>query len=294
VTRETRKGRSRAAAIKPPSSLAGLVRRHDSDRYLTALFAPPGRRDALFALYAFNYEVARVRESVTQPMLGQIRLQWWREVIAAAYECQPARRHEVVQPLVAAIEKFGLSRAHFDRLIDAREQDLGDEPPPTMAALEDYAEATSGGLLLLTLEILGVAGPAAERAAREIGIAYALAGLLRALPFQARTGRSCIPSDIAAAAGLASQLNPSARAGPALQYTIRFLADAAATHLRVARSLRREVPRAALPALLPAVVAGHWLARMKHAGWNPFDPSLARPDPLLPWRLALAKLRGTY
>src|SRR5579872_6213314 len=102
------------------SSLAALVREHDRDRYQTALFAPADRRAALFALYAFNYEVARVRESVTQPMLGQIRLQWWREAVEAAFAGAPPRHHEVAGPLAAAIGEFGLTRRHFDRLIDAR------------------------------------------------------------------------------------------------------------------------------------------------------------------------------
>ena len=84
MTAETRKGRSHAGRPAGLSPLGELVRRHDRDRYQTALFAPADRREALFALYAFNYEIARVRESVTQPMLGQIRLQWWREVIDAA------------------------------------------------------------------------------------------------------------------------------------------------------------------------------------------------------------------
>ena len=76
------------------SPLAALVRRHDRDRFQTALFAPAARREALFALYAFNYEIARVRESVREPMLGQIRLQWWREAIDAAFageRAAPAR-----------------------------------------------------------------------------------------------------------------------------------------------------------------------------------------------------------
>src|SRR5689334_20676146 len=110
VTRETRKGSSCSETRRGLSPLAALVRRHDRDRYQTALFAPADRRDALFALYAFNYEVARVRENVSQPMLGQIRLQWWREVIAASYAGAPARRHEIVQPRVATITVFGLSR----------------------------------------------------------------------------------------------------------------------------------------------------------------------------------------
>src|ERR1700730_16489819 len=103
------------------SPAAALVRRHDRDRFQTALFAPARDREALFALYAFNYEIARVRESVREPMLGQIRLQWWREAIATAYEGGAPRHHVVVEAITEAIRGCGLTRAHFDRLIDTRE-----------------------------------------------------------------------------------------------------------------------------------------------------------------------------
>src|SRR5499427_171057 len=121
VRRKTPIRDRRSAGAGRLSQVAALVRRHDRDRYQTALFAPAARREALFALYAFNYEIARVRETVTQPMLGQIRLQWWREVLDAAYAGAPSRPHPVVIPMTAAIRDFGLTRGHFDRLIDARE-----------------------------------------------------------------------------------------------------------------------------------------------------------------------------
>src|SRR5579862_359448 len=183
VTGETRKGGPRSESSQGENSLAGFVRAHDRDRYQTALFAPAGRREALFALYAFNYEIARVREIVTQPMLGQIRLQWWREIVDAGFAGRPPRPHEVAEPLAAAIRRFAPTRAHFDALIDTRERDLDDAPPATMAALEEYAEGTAATLLYLALEVLGVRGSTAIAAAREIGILYALAGLLRAMPF---------------------------------------------------------------------------------------------------------------
>src|SRR6201987_1318089 len=126
----------RSADTDRLSPVAALVRRHDRDRYQTALFAPAACREALFALYAFNYEIARVRESVTQPMLGQIRLQWWRENIAAAFEGGPIRHHPVAEALTTGMRDLQLSRDHFDRLIDGRETDLADEPPATLAALE--------------------------------------------------------------------------------------------------------------------------------------------------------------
>src|SRR3954447_23588970 len=165
VSAEARKGRVPPAAAGPDfagslSAPAAIVRRHDRDRYQTALFAPADRRESLFALYAFNYEVARVREAVTTPMLGQIRLQWWREIVDAAYAGTPARRHEVAQPLVAAIAGFGLSRTYFERIIDTRERDLDDAPPPNLTALVDYAEGTSSTLQFLALEGLEAAGPA--------------------------------------------------------------------------------------------------------------------------------------
>src|SRR4051812_807159 len=103
------------------SPVGAIVRRHDRDRFLTALFAPAARREDLLALYAFNFEVAKTREVVTEPMLGQIRLQWWREAVDEIYRGGRVRTHEVVQPLAEAARRGALSRAHLDRMIDARE-----------------------------------------------------------------------------------------------------------------------------------------------------------------------------
>jgi NADH dehydrogenase [ubiquinone] 1 alpha subcomplex assembly factor 6 len=249
------------------SPVAALVRRHDRDRFQTVLFAPAARREALFALYAFNYEIASVRERVTEPTLGRIRLEWWGETIAAAYEGGPVRRHIVVEPLTAAIREHALTREHFDRLIDAREHDLDDEAPASLAALEDYAEATSAMLVYLALEILDVRNHAAQQAAFHVGIAYALAGLLRAMPYRTRPDRCLVPPEIAAAAS---------------------------RHLDLARALRPPPARAALPALLPAIVAARFLRRLERVGHNPFDHSLAIPDPLQSWRFAAAALVSRF
>src|ERR1700746_2498526 len=97
VSRKTPIRDRRSADADRLSAVAALVRRHDRDRFQTALFAPARQRNALFALYAFNYEIARGRETVREPMLGQIRLQWWRESIAAAFEDGPVRGHIVVE-----------------------------------------------------------------------------------------------------------------------------------------------------------------------------------------------------
>jgi NADH dehydrogenase [ubiquinone] 1 alpha subcomplex assembly factor 6 len=284
--------RSGLAAAK--SSLAGLVRRHDRDRYQTALFAPVERRDALLALYAFNYEIARVREIVTESMLGQIRLQWWREVLDAAYSGTPPRSHPVVVPLTVAIREHGLSRGHFDRLVDAREQDLADEPPANLAALQNYAEASSAPLIALALEALGTRAAGDDAVARSVGIFYALAGLLRAMPFHARAGRSYIPADIAAREAIDPTDYTAGRATPGLRAAVREIAEAAMQHSRSARAQPGEISRSAIAALLPAVVASRYLARLQRAGCDPFAPALATPDPLQIWRLAFASLRRRF
>lgn len=284
----------RSGAATRLSPVAALVRRYDLDRYQAALFASAERRDALYALYAFNYEVARVREVVSEPMLGQIRLQWWREVIDATYAGVPARRHEVVSPLTDAIRRHSLSRADFDRLIDVRERDLDPEPPPDLAALENYAEGSSGTLVRLALEIFGAGDPAARNVGSEVGIGYALAGLLRAMPFHARAGRCYIPAELSARLGLDPADYAARRATVPLRHAAAELAAAADRHLHAARAQRAAVPRTAAAAVLPAVVASRSLARLRRAGFDPFAPQLLRPDPLQPWRLAAAALLGRW
>jgi len=282
------------ASQRPELSAVGsMVRRHDRDRFQTALFAPAQRRDALLALYAFNYEIARVRESVHEPMLGQIRLQWWREAVDAAYADAVPRRHDVVEALSATIRGYGLSREHFDRLIDTRERDLEDAPPATLEALEDYAEGSSSRLIQLALEVLDAATPRAQEAATEIGIAYALAGLIRAMPAHLAAGHVMIPDDIAAATGLDRSRYAARSASPMLRRSVAMLAGAATRRLAAARAMRRDLPRAALPALLPALVAERALKRLERAGFDPFAGAGLR-DPLQSWRLTYAALRRRF
>jgi NADH dehydrogenase [ubiquinone] 1 alpha subcomplex assembly factor 6 len=253
------------------SPIAALVRRHDRDRYQTALFAPAAAREALFSLYAFNYEVARVRETVHELMLGQIRLQWWREAIDTAFAGGATRAHPVVEAITATIRGHGLDRTLFNTVIDARERDLDDAPHASLAALEAYVEGTTAPLVLLALDILRADNGAAREAARHVGIVYGLAGILRALPFHARQGRALLADDLA----------------------IRDVVEAGAAHLAAARSQRREIPSAALPALLGARIAGRALRQVERARFDPFAVA-GETDPLQSWRLAFAAMTGRF
>jgi len=280
------------------SYCAQELRRHDHDRFLTGLFAPAERREDLFALYAFNLEIARIAETVSEPMLGHIRLQWWREAIDELYAGRP-RRHQVVVPLAAAVARHDLGRDLFERLIDARELDLEDAQPADLAALEDYAEATSSGLVALALQLLGagrgaVSGAAPDAAGRLVGLGWALTGLARAVPFHAARQRCLLPAELCQEAGLDLAGLFELRGSPALSRVVERLVVRAEQHLAAARRLRRDVPRAALPALLPARLADGYLAALRQAGCDPFRVPLQAARGGRPWRLLLASLLGRY
>ncbi len=236
------------------------------------MFAPPDRREALFALYAFNYEVARVREIVSDAMIGQIRLQWWREALDEIVLGKAPRAHEVVAPLAAAIRAHGLPLAAFERLIDARELDLADQPPPSLSGLHFYLDGASGALVELALAALGVAGEGAKAAAHAAGIGFGMAGLLRALPFHAGSRRLYLPADMMARHGIDSDEVFAGKGSPGLKLLAAELAAMAREHLDAAAQAVRQLPRAAVPALLPAAIARGWLADLARNGYDPFAP----------------------
>jgi phytoene synthase len=230
--------------------LAALVRRHDPDRFLTALFAPEDRRPALFALYAFNHELARAREVASEPMLALIRLQWWREVVQGA-----ERRHEVATPLSQAIAAGALDRGDLLALVAARETEA--EPSiPTLDAWRDFLLAGAGGLAVAAGRLLGATEP--ERL-RPLGAAYGVAGMLRSVGALAAQRRCLLPADVLAAHGLVPEgvaLNP---ADPALQPALRALATEGLRLLDQTGGVR--LARAAIAAALPAVLARRDLRR---------------------------------
>jgi phytoene synthase len=264
---------------------AELVRQRDYDRYLCGLFAPEESRAALFALLAFNSEVARTREVVSEPILGHIRLQWWRDALDGIYDGKPLR-HQIVQPLAEAVARFDLPRASFHTLLEARIFDLQDEPPADLAALERYAEATSASLTRLTLHCLGATQPRSVQAGRHIGIAWALTGLLRAIPFHAAHRRIFLPLDRLQAAGLTPGDVFERRKPKALAAVVAGIASEARRHLRQARRLRVGIPRTALPALLPATLLDGYLSRLARYRYDVYHPKTDLPPLARQLRLA--------
>lgn len=170
------------------AACADRVARADPDRYLATLAAPVARRADLFTLYAFNLEIARAPWVTSEPLIAEMRLQWWRDVVA-----EPGRRaHEVAAPLHDLIHRVPLPLAVIERMIAARSWDIGTEPFADPAAFARYIDDTSGSLMWLAALICG-AGPGAEPAVRDFGYAAGLAAFLRAVPVLEARGRRPLP-----------------------------------------------------------------------------------------------------
>lgn len=225
------------------SQAAASVRRNDPDHFLTALFAPPERRETLFVLYAFNHELARARAMVSEPALALIRLQWWREVIEGA---RP--RHDIAGPLGAALDAGALDRGDLGAMIDAREAEV--EAIPTFDAWRAYLDGAAGMLAVAAGRLLGAPSPEMLRGQ---GAAYGAAQLLRAAPTLARRQRCLLAADTLARHGLSVE---AAIAAPLAQPVLAAMGELAreARAWLPARAANR-LPRFARAAALPAILA---------------------------------------
>ena len=235
--------------------LGAQVRAADPDRYFSSLFASPAARPCLFALYAFNHEVARVAETVREPMLGAIKLEWWRETVEGAFSGQP-RNHDVAKGLAALFRAVSLPLAGFEAIIAARAFDSNAEHFADLAALENYLDATGGGLMRLAISVLG--GDTAL--ARPAALAYGLAGLLRSLPFHNARHKLYMPLGLLSAVGLTPEAFFTPEQDARRDAVTRQLALRARDHFLACRNGPK--PRAALAGLLPAALVPVYLKRL--------------------------------
>ena len=170
------------------------LRTHDPDKFLISLLVPADKREGLWALFAFNHEISKTRDVVSEITLGLIRLQWWRDAIAAIYGGDHVPAHEVLKPLAQAIKRYDLPQAHFDKLIYAREFDLEDVLPGNIEGLLNYADFTTTPLLQLAVQITDKDYNAEDM--KPVAVNFALAGILRRTAFYAHQDRVLLPEDL--------------------------------------------------------------------------------------------------
>lgn len=165
------------------ASCAETVHSGDPMRFLSAMTASGADRDALMVLYAFNVEVSRAPWVTEEPMIAEMRLQWWIDAVEEIFTGATVRRHQVVTPLADLVARKDLPRASFDALIAARRWDIYKEPHADDSALWSYLEDTAGGLMALAFQAVdGGTDVVARDAAHSYGSGCGAAALLEAVP----------------------------------------------------------------------------------------------------------------
>jgi phytoene synthase len=271
-----------------------IARASDPDRALAALFAPPEARADLLALYAFNAELARIADQVTEPGLGAIRLQWWREAIEHAASGETVG-HPVVDVFGEVLSRRTLSRERIARLIDARTFDVGQTVMPDARTLDAYLFDTTGGLFALAGQIVGAEGEKRDLVAEAGGRAYGLVRVMRSVPVLGAKGRTYLAADLLAQAGTSPQAIFAGETSEGLKALLAEMRERAREALREARfhlygegMTGTALDEAGRTAFLPLSLVEPYLAALEKVG----DPlhEIARINPLTRlWRLMRAR-----
>lgn len=269
------------------------LRETDRDRYLACLLSPPEKRGFLAALYAFNAEIARIRELTKQPLAGEIRLQWWRDLLEGKAEGDVGG-NPVAAGLIYAIETFDLPRQPLLDMIDARIFDLYDDPMPDRASLEGYAGETASALLQLAAMVLD-RGSAAQvnEVAGHAGVAQGIAGIFLLMPIHRQRGQVYIPQDILRATGLDRDVFLDGDNAEKTDNAVRALAALGREHLSKARAAGA-IPRALMPAFLPVTLVPAVLALAEKKGGNTLHSVLLAPQWLRQLRMLTGLLRNRF
>lgn len=269
--------------------IAALVRERDRNRYLASLFAPDALRPYLHALYAFDSELVRIRSIVSEPALGEIRLQWWIDSLPAIHGGEPPA-HPVAVALTGAIKRGHLPLKALLNLAEARRFDLYNDPMPSLSDLEGYLGETVSSVIQLGAMILtpDEAQKSAE-AAGFSGVAIGIAGLLRTLPHHRARGQCYIPQALLEKHGASVEDLLAGRENAGVRGAIAELIAHGRRRLAEARALTPVIAANAFPAFLPASLAQLLFDRAKSAGLSiltqDIEPSQLRRQYAL-WRSA--------
>ena len=253
---------------------AELVRTADRDRFIATLFAPAEQRGALHALYAFNVELARVRDVAHTALPGEIRLQWWSDVINRERDDE-AQANPVAAALLATMERHGLAREALLDLVDARRFDLYDDPMSRVADLETYVRRTSSSLIALSAQVLD--GIEADAIAGPAGLASGIAGILHAFPRHVARRQIYLPMEILDRHEVHLHDLFAGRSSAGLVAALAELRNLARRHLAAAGEAVKALPDRAIPAFLPVALVRPTLDRLERS--DPFAPV-----ELAPWR----------
>ncbi|MCE3232517.1 MAG: putative phytoene synthase (terpenoid synthase) [Rickettsiaceae bacterium] len=267
------------------------VKKYDYYRYLCCLLAPENLQERFFAIYAFNNEIARIKEVVSEPMVGHIRLQWWRDAIEEIYKGVPVKHnHEIVRALYKLISQVDISKELFDNLIDAREADIEFSVPENIESLENYTIATSSGLFELLLTAAEIYDKSAVEASYHAGIAYALTGIMRAMKFNAHHGKVMFPASLMQNANI-TDLEIIEGKNLEKTYPItQLLCDKVKSNMKHTRLLLKNAPKSAINIFLPLAIVDSFIALICKNNYDIFNSDIEVPALKLQFKILKAKV----
>jgi phytoene synthase len=270
-----------------------MLRETDRDRYLACLLAPAEKRGALAALYAFNAEIARVRDVVREALPGEIRLQWWRDVFDGAADGD-AMANPLAAALMACVKEHRLPITVLVDMTEARIFDVYNDPMESRAAFEGYAGETASALIQLACLILDPAkAPESAEAAGHAGVAQAVAGTLLMLPIHRRRAQVYLPADLLAATGLTAETLLSGHDTAAAARAVDAFVGLGREHLASARAAGGVSP-ANRPAFLPVALVRPILDAAEKAGAAVLDRSFQPAQWRRQWWMWRALRRGPF
>lgn len=250
---------------------ADLVRTNDFARYASTLFLPAVQRRALLAVYAFNVEISRVRDQVSQPLPGEIRMQWWTDMLEGARHGE-VEGNPVAVELLQVIGDFRLPVAPLARLIEEHQFDLYNDPMPSMAALEGYVTDTSSALLSLGARIAAPPSEAADHLARHAGLAQGMTQVIAALPLDAARRQLFLPLQLLQQHSSGIEEVFSGKPTPGMRAAVGQLIGEAQKHLATAFDLLAHVPPQVRPVFVPLALVRRELQRLSRADADFFVP----------------------
>ncbi len=240
---------------------AEQLRANDRDRYLATLVLPDAERAAITALYAFNADIASVRDRAREAAAGEIRLQWWHDALAGEGH-GAVRANPLADALLDTVAEYSLPVPALIRMIEARRFDLYDDPMPDMPTFEGYAGETASALYQLGAMILNRGPVEPGDAAGHLGVAHALIGHLRAFGYNASKGRIVLPRDVFATCGVAEADIRAGTQSENLSVALTRFAELAAEHLRKADVAIAVLPREVRAVFAPTALLHGQLKRL--------------------------------
>ncbi|MAU23312.1 MAG: phytoene/squalene synthase family protein [Martelella sp.] len=276
-----------AEAKQGPDPLLAELREADRDRYLAVLLSPEEHRPALTALYLFNAELARVRERISEPLPGEVRLQYWRDLLAGSGHGE-SQGNPLAARLLQTLETYRLPAAPLIGMSEARIFDLYDDPMGSLSEFEGYAGETASALIQLASLVLdSEKAAAASTAAGHAGVAQAVAGSLLLMSRHRANGQVFIPTEILSATGLDRESFLIASDRDRVGNAIRAFAGFGRSHLERFEA-EGPVAREIAPAYLPISSCKNILVKAERLGENVLDNSIQPPQ----WKRQFAMMRS--